>query len=69
MRFGRLLGLVQPLPFAGGRSGPSLLSRQQIDVAEKFIQQWIALDVIFRMKLKFDPGVICDVTGQVKQNV
>ena len=41
-----------------------------MDVAEKINRQWRSLDEVFQMKLKkFDPGVTCDVTGQVKHKM
>ena len=45
----------------------SIISGHPLDVAEKFSRQWGALDEIFQMK--FDPGVTCDVTGQVKHKM
>ena len=64
------LGLVRPLPSAGGgggRSGPHL-SRKPTDVAEKFKHQWRGLDESFQIKLKnLTSG--SHVTSQVRSNI
>ena len=66
-----LLGLVRPLPSAGGGGGVAAphLSRKPTDVGKKFKRQWKGLDEIFQIKFKNLTEVTCDVTGQVKHKM
>ena len=68
-----LLGLVRPLPSAGGgggvRSGPQSISVTngrggKLQTAMERPGWDLTGDIE-----KFDPGVTCDVTGQVKHNM
>ena len=66
-----LLGLVRPLPFAGGGGGGAVaaphLSRKPTDVGEKFKRQWKGLDEIFPIKFKNLTSRL-PVTSQVRSN-